>query len=572
MYNARRRNSSPPDSIFSARLSSHNAASEYRRPSGAASVIGVPTRVPSALSTEQKFNAYRSRYMASTTPYASSVASKSSDTPQSQRRASTSETPGASRLHSYRPSRLNYASMRSPEYSPQTDSRNDGADSAVSTVQSAVWDEMQELKSHVQRIEHSRRFPSSGGAGSNGSGERPRTATTTVTTISSSPKLPMKAAMSTTDSNLAPSDVANLHPLLHSALARCKPVLNPALFRALDSATSDALDMAAWSRTTGPQGSIYSSASAMNGVTGDRQLRRKADNLCRNLTDLCVTLYENHDDLPSPPGPTIAQRRQSRDVTPSMVESPIQALSRPYSRQVSVEPEDLRPATSRALDRVEARRTSLMSNPSPAQSPREATYTAASNRNSHPTGLKSSPHPASTMLRSGTSLLRSRRAATEEEDDDLARPISRAATEVGPSLRKRTDRLSTTMSRAPDRQYTSNYPLPNPNPNPHHGFRRANAAPSSSDASPTTPSLLRGTARRLFERSDRDRDHSSLQVPSDDGGGSVGAGEGEMKKKRRSFGLYAGSSGNNTTGRGLGLGRTSSLGQKRASLTAGGTN
>jgi hypothetical protein len=508
------------------------------------------------MTTEQKLNAYRARYAGTGT---ASVVSRTSDaTSVSQRRASATEQ----LVRQHRPSKLGQITPQGSDRSPKTnrrsyqnDPKTDAADS-VSTAQSAVWDEMPELKSHVYRMEHGRAFHLSGGAGSNGSQERPRTATTTVTTISSSPKLPMgmKSGL-ISDSKLA-QEAATIHPLLHQSLARCKPLINPNLYRSLERAASDALEMAVWARTSGPNGSIYSSASAINGVSGDRQLRRKADNLCRNITELCISLSEDNEQ-PNQRVSTssFGHRRESRDYS-SPAPTAAESIPKPYSRHMSLEPEEPRSAPSRALERVEARRVSLMSTSTPASSPRELagpTFPSASQRGSYLELPKSSPiTPSTSLLRSGTSLLRSRRAAAEDEEENRStRPVSRAATEVGLSMRKRNDRISTglTLGRIADQDYVPQHSLPQSNV-----LRRVTGG--SLQTQPTTPAAgFRSTSRFLGER---------LAPPSDN------PEDDEKKAKRRSFGLYQSSPASGSASRSLGLSRVASLNKKRASLTAGG--
>jgi hypothetical protein len=514
-------------------------------------VVGLMRPRPNSLSAEQKLSAYRTRYMGTGAP---SVVSRASDaTSISQRRASATEQ----MVRQNRPSKLGQTTNYEPDRSPksnrrsyQNDSRADATDS-VSTAQSAVWDEMTELKSHINRIDHSRTFHSSGRAGSNGSQERPRTATTTITTISSSPKVPigLKSGLPVSDPKVA-QEAANIHPLLHQSLARCKPMINTTLYRSLEKAASDALEMAVWARASGPNGSIYSSATAINGVSGDRQLRRKADNLCRNITDLCIALSENSEQPSNRVSSlSLGQRRESKDLSiPAHVAT--DALPRSYSRHASLEPEEARPTPSRALERVEARRASLMSNATPASSPRETTaptfQQSAPQRSSHLEIPASSPiTPSSSLLRSGTSLLRSRRAANEDDEESRSiRPISRAATEIGTGMRKRGDRLA--LSRMTDQQYTAQHPLPQSNV-----LRRVTGGNLQSSSPPNATAGYRSASRFLGER----LAPSSEQISEE-----------EKKAKRRSFSLYPTSS----TSRSIGLSRVSSLNKKRASLTAGG--
>ena len=516
------------------------------------------------MNAEQKLSAYRTRYMASAAPSVASRVSDSASATYAQRRASATDF-GANR-QSQRLSKFGQPSPREADYSSnlrrtsfQQDPRADG-DSVVSTVQSAVWDEMPDPKSHLHRLDQSRTFRSSGGTGSNGSGERPRTATTTVTTVSSSPKVALGSKLGiATDSKLGGPEASNIHPLLHQSLDRCKPLLNPTLYRALSNAASDALEMAVSSRGGGVNSSVYASSSATGGIASDRQLRRRADNLCRNLTDLCIALIESTPESTNRAA-TFANRRQSRELS---APPQIPEARSVYSRQTSVEPgeRERRPTPSRALERVEARRASLMSTSTPGGSPRESSFPAQRTAQlldapkSSPLAPSSTFAPStpssllvpSSMLRSGTSMLRSHRMAAAEEDDDSSlRPPSRATTEIG-TLRKRSGRLSVGLPRA-DYAYTSQHPLPQSS-----ALRRVTGGTMSSPLAP--PSASSAASRVASRQYYGDR----LQPPPLDT-----TEEDEKKTKRRSFGLYAGSA-----GRSLGLSRVGSLTKKRASLTAG---
>lgn len=184
------------------------------------------------------------------------------------------------------------------------------AESSSSEEQSVVWSELDDLKSRIKKLE-------------GGSCDRPRTATTAPTTIDSSPRQSRKP-MSPPVQPPAPT-VA--HPLLHEALARAKPLLTSALFRSLEASATDALQLAA----------------ITNGATAsDRQMRRKADNMCRNLTDLCITLCDGKHEAPS------------------VISSPASiapSLQRSSSRATSV----MRPV--RPGSRLEMRRSSILGTP-----------------------------------------------------------------------------------------------------------------------------------------------------------------------------------------------------------------
>jgi hypothetical protein len=530
---------------------------DQRRASANSSMgFHVPSRNPASISTDQRFNAYRNRYMTSTP-----------QGPASRRPSASDAFQGSSRPSSYRPSRLNNSSVRDFDSVSNTGSPleqrhssiADGAESVVSTsAQSTVWDELHELKSRIHKME----LNDMGGTMSNGSGERPRTATTTVTTMSSSPRHPFKSGLSPSESVIGGPGAANMHPLLHQALARCKTLLNPALHRSLELAASDALEMVVIASNGAPQqGSMYSSASVVSGMAVDRQLKRKADNICRNLTDLCIALCAGKLDLPNTPSQTQPNglRRDSRDMTATS--DTHDNTSRTYSRHASLEPESFdhaRPSPSRALNRVEARRTSLMSTGAGGNSPRDV-----DSRNS-PSNAGSTPAPQviAKLPRTGTSLLRTRRRATQEEEEDetASRPPSRATTEVGSSMRKRSYRLSGGLlsSKVADREYTSQHPLPGSSPlaQTTAPLRRLNGsslkAESPRSPTTTTSSLLREGSRRYLER-ERAMDSDATQEDEST----------SRKTKRRSLGVYSSSARSS-----LGLGKRDSL--KGRSVVAGG--
>ncbi|QDS73624.1 hypothetical protein FKW77_002005 [Venturia effusa] len=536
--NRPRRDSSDHDSGHaapSANLS--DTQPQHRRASASVVSTGTASRNSAAISTEQRFNAYRNRYMATPSQPPSSY--------NGARRPSASDALSTlGRPSSYRPSRLNNSSLHEFDSASnaglRVGSHVDVAESVVSAAPSTVWDELHELKSRIHKIELAEQ-PSSG---SNGSAERPRTATTTVTTTSSSPKYPLKSGMRA-EASIGGPGAASIHPLLHQSLARCKMVLNPGLYRSLEAAASDALETAIMAGSGGASGSIYGNGSVINGGAIDRQLRRKADNVCRNLTDLCIALCEGKLDLP-PPTTTqnatgLARRRDSQDVSSPQT---IHSTGRTYSRAASLEPEPLEQmraaAPSRALDRIASRRVSMMSTTgaeSGSNSPREATGSTFCESPSTPAMPAATPSPNqnSKPPRSGTSLLRIRRRATEkqadleEEDDPTLRAPSRANTEIH-SSRRRSLRFSPALTGS--REYTSQHPLPGSSPmtQPSPSLRRLNGSSLKSDA-PRSPSngtsLLRQTSRQNVER-ERADDSDAIEEEVANA----------RKLKRRSLGLY----------------------------------
>lgn len=525
-----------------------------RRPSQIASTGLGDYQDSSPVSSTGRFESltrldeHRQRYLPS--QRASSVVNgpKSPEmTTYGRRRPSlTGELPSPGfRGQTYRPSKLNntvhdFGASSNVDGPHQTGRNralsgvNGEGNSSVVSGPSAVWDELEELKSRIKRMESNGRPGSTSGAAvqssTSGSNERPRTATTTVTTISSSPKQnknnrkpPPSTAMSNNEDGESVQGSQSVHPLLYQALARSKTTLSPTVYRVLEATATEAVEMVNMTSNAGSQGTNYTTAGTINGAAvTDRQVRRKADNMCRTLTELCIALSDKGSS-PSRPGtstnsPAVAQSVEGRPGSKSgptaaeryQEESPMSgAYARHAMRSTSVEPdgvsEEARSSPSRALSRIEARRNSLnilgLSN-SASNSPREpkvseADEPAEEDSGSHQQRISSIP---SRLSRAGTSLLRSRRRVGDNEvdDDPTIRPMSRAMTDIGgsretqlrvPSLRdRRNPRLS--------REYTSKEPLP----------ERAPLAQSSQNSSRRVtgthlpqPSLLRqGDSNRRY--------------------------------------------------------------------------
>ncbi|KAK8153625.1 hypothetical protein IWX90DRAFT_418794 [Phyllosticta citrichinensis] len=345
---------------------------------------------------------------------------------------------------------------------PEKQATNDGSDSLESTTAvSTIWDELDDLKSRIKKMELTGRIPpSSGAAMMNGveSVSRPRTATTQATSVILSPKQAKRSAAGasppeTTVSGAVAGAAAASHPLLHSALAKCKDQIGPALYRVLENTATEALELAAMTGNAG-QSSAVSVASGVQ--SSDRQLRRKADNMCRNLTDLCIAICDSTQSVKSPPlkspAMVVSSRRRSLHINGDRDEK---EYHQPISRAGSAEPdgEMARNSPSRALHRIEARRAStLLGNQtgSAGNSPREGT----DRDRTTPTQQSGKYQP-----RSGSSLLRPRRATVtnddapnQEEETSNLRVPSRASTDFVQRNTNNRNRLS--------REYTSNVPLP----------------------------------------------------------------------------------------------------------------
>ncbi|VUC22063.1 unnamed protein product [Clonostachys rosea] len=460
----------------------------------------------------------------------------------------------------------------------------EGTESTASTTApSTVWDELDDLKSRIHRLELTGKLPSTSGAAvARLSEERPPTATTTVTTVSSSPKRIVVAAQANDAASTLSTAQHDSFPVLHSALAKSKPFLNPEIYRALETAATDAMSLSSMMGTSGQPGPISSGASGIgtgSNIT-DRQLRRKADSVCRSLTELCVALGEDvaksrppvshsHKSSLSKPqvqqAPQIAQEEGPRTPTINKSFNTMTSLSsqkRPSmaAEGVASKPSSTVTSPSRALSKFEERRNVLL-NANTLPSPRATSsgpptpQDANTNRRSSLLVARSrralTEEPEEVTGRRSSLLLRSRRGATEEpeegrqtsllfrnrrgtlgEGDDEVRftTPSRAYTEVNSSRgpgREYTE--VATSSRLPTRDFNSQSQL-----SPQDAASHTSALPRrrfmsgatgiSRLATPAAPTTTTLPARKYVERSTHER------------GDSVGAERAERSEKRYSLG------------------------------------
>ncbi|TVY38063.1 hypothetical protein LSUB1_G004463 [Lachnellula subtilissima] len=432
---------------------------------------------------------------------------------------------------SYRQSNLSYSAPRtynsSPLVSRSTDMHEvpeiprgvEGTESTVSTTApSTVWDELEDLKSRIHRLELTGKLPATSGAAiSRASTDRPHTATTTVTTMSSSPKRARGHSISPTEATGGEVQPHEVHPLLHAALAKSKPLLTSEIYKALEATTSDALAIASMMGSSGQPGPNSSSQSTVGGSgLSDRQVRRKADSLCRSLTELCLALSDGKTDNVPPPTILAANRPSNREleVLDSVEEDNIQqqALSTDLLRVKS---------SPRALSRLEQRRSSLLATsslPSPRYAPSDAGTPTQSSMGGRRTSL----------------LLRNRRGTTEEledEDETRFRAPSRATTEVG-------------RMRGSPREYVSQEPLPDrlsaQSALPVRRHYATSSLPNAVAAPAPIPPPTNLGGRRYLDRTDR-------STPERDTQNAVGRLKEERVQRKSSI------------GQGFGLGRTGSL-------------
>ncbi|KAJ5095732.1 hypothetical protein NUU61_005088 [Penicillium alfredii] len=292
--------------------------------------------------------------------------------------------------------------------------RADGTESTLSTTApSTVWDELEDLKSRIRKLELTGKLPPSSQAAISGTNERPRTATTTMTTLSSSPKHHRKVSTPSADAE-NPTVQNQVHPLLQSALAKAKSVLSSDVFAALEVTITDALALSTMlGANTAPSGTV----SVVNGgYSSERHARRKADSVCRSLTELCLALTDEQLKRKT------SGSRDAGTAQPNGTENDSLAPTPSYQRGASHEPEGVerRQSTNRIPSRLEARRASL-ANPSSSSTEPKTPQSP------------SIPAPSSRLQRISTSI-RSRRIPVDDEPPETGTPhrrsLSRAITEV----------------------------------------------------------------------------------------------------------------------------------------------
>lgn len=414
--------------------------------------------------------------------------------------------PKRAATHSYRPSNLGYTPARKEPKTPQSESRHEASshhdtESHGSTGPAAsVWDELDELKTRIKKIElgGGKTPATSNAAVAQASAERPRTANTTATTVSSSPHQQRKPSGSPSESTVE-APINKVHPLLRDALAKAKQHTSHSVFRVLETTATEAIALAEMAGSTGmlsSAASVYSGAGA-----ADRQVRRKADNICRSLTELCIALCDTKPSLASPAirssAAAAAARRPSVQVNG---ESPKTTRDGEDTGSV-VSFSGVSP--SRALERIEARRTSMLA----ASTSKRPT--------SRDTNGSNDPLAASRMQRASTSLNRTRRqsdadadADVEEDEDDTLRAPSRAMTDFR-QLRSINTNASTHTNlnnssfekNRHSRTYMSQEPMPELQPSPKFQPTPSLRRPTVTGVPNENSLLFRDSPRRFnFDR------------------------------------------------------------------------
>ena len=350
--------------------------------------------------------------------------------------------------------------------------RTEGTESTVSTTApSTVWDELEDMKSRIRKLELTGKMPASSNAAMSSSfRERPPTATTTMTTDSLSPNRRHVKSVSPEASTVKALEVTNVHPLLHDALAKTKATINTNLYKALEATASDALTLAATAGSASAQDLSPRAASIAGTSKGIRQLSRKADNLCRSLTELCIALAEES----SVSEIAVGNIRPGSKEANAAAQQDGPASQELRSFHASSDEPGYR-SSSRVMSRLEARRTSLALGSSPlgrSDSPKEA--------------------PTPTLDRTSSVIHRSR--ADEDQGGNTTtssrRPLSRAITEIGQTRHS-------PQIRTP-REYTSQHPMPKNaqrSPSVQSSLPTRKTYFAAASQSPLTPNMQPGNRR-----------------------------------------------------------------------------
>ncbi|KAI8963896.1 hypothetical protein F5Y11DRAFT_126241 [Daldinia sp. FL1419] len=477
-----------------------------------------------------------------------------------KRQASVDNGTHPSRITSLKQSNVNYSHPRTYNSSPlvpkpesqkqdtQLDDASHGVEGTNSTASTAapstVWDELDDLKSRIHRLELTGKLPpTSGAAISRASDDRPPTAHTNATTLSTSPKRGSGNVAQVSDTSIAQKEG---HPLLHSALTKSKDFLSAEVFEALETAANDALALSIMMGTAGQPGPISSGASSIGSGTTitDRQLRRKADSICRSLTELCLALSEGAAQMKPQ-----QQQQPQQQVAPPTLENPLlasptitkfQGIS--AQRRQSIADRSISANTSpRTVPRFEERRnmeerrnSTFLSTALPT--PRFSSTTPATPTEGTPNGAgrktsllisrsrrAGSEEPDEGRRSSQSSLLRTRRATTEEPEDLSDRKPTITRARRGTIERDEEEGRFRAPSRAitevhglrsGTREYASHLPAPPKEPEPLASSalprRRLASALSSRLVIPGSASGFASTARRYFDRSTPDRETYSV--------------------------------------------------------------
>ncbi|KAK0646577.1 hypothetical protein B0T16DRAFT_297940, partial [Cercophora newfieldiana] len=378
--------------------------------------------------------------------------------------------------------------------------------SASTTAPSTMWDELDDLKSRIHRLELTGKAPSTSGAAmSRASDDRPPTATTNATTMSASPKRGSGPGANQPDASSTTSSQRESQPILLSALSKTRGIVSSEVFGAIEAAATDALALTTMIGTPGQLGPISSGASTIGGVGNvtDRQLRRKADSICRSLTELCIALAdEAGSSKPSQPAPPPREKEIEPLTSPTVTKfAPLPTQRRPSTLTDSAASKPV-VMSPRAPTSLEQRRLTMLASatlPSPRYALAPSTPIEPSGAGRKTSLLLSRTRRAGTEEpeemtgRKSSLLLRTRRAGTEEPEEIKDTQQGRKTSLLVRSRKLSNDDEDEPRFRVPSRAITE-----------VNSFRSARETNAQSQTLPSDPNSLGSSAlprRRLVPSS-----------------------------------------------------------------------
>lgn len=266
-------------------------------------------------------------------------------------RQSTHEPSPVFPPRAYRQSNLSYSTNGQDEHIPiarapesklggrrrlQSNQMEDAESVVSTTASSTIWDVVEEAQYRAQN--HALTGPPPA------PGERPPTASTMTSYISTPPQF---CKVVGTYRHKVVTDETKIHPQLRVALAKSKSVMEPKFYQALEATALDALLMA------GMTGSVVGLTTPPSPDSQPaRPLMHRADSLCHNLTGLFKMLLQEHSD----------ELNADQETHEGPLTSPDQGVEdeqgSTYVRASSEAPEYR--STSQVNGRTEARRRSMV--------------------------------------------------------------------------------------------------------------------------------------------------------------------------------------------------------------------
>lgn len=187
-----------------------------------------------------------------------------------------------------------------------------GSDSPPSNIApSIVWDELDDLRSRLNKLEMAEQIASyADDTTPNHRGLASRATTTAPTTVSSGPRPSLPAPSMSAKTIIKTLDHEDVRAQLHDALTQAKALLEPRLFRLLETSASEALALGDLAESMSPKDAVASAYSIINGdADNNRELLNRVISMHRSLTDLCLHLCDAKDGFALPDSSPLVMAR-----------------------------------------------------------------------------------------------------------------------------------------------------------------------------------------------------------------------------------------------------------------------